>query len=93
MLQTTKYVKYCYSMYYKMSHVVTVYVTGATVSGELCPYYFETGECESGPECIYIHGEICKYCDLYCLPPNDVKMRKVSIKLFELQSLNQAKLG
>ncbi|XP_063692338.1 uncharacterized protein LOC134824371 [Bolinopsis microptera] len=45
-------------------------------SGELCPYYLETGTCSEDEMCVNIHGLLCEHCSRYCLPPNNPKLQK-----------------
>ncbi|KHN82802.1 putative E3 ubiquitin-protein ligase makorin-2 [Toxocara canis] len=53
--------------------------TYASVSGSvavlpLCPY-FETGHCEKGDECEFVHGLVCDMCNVACLHPGDSEQR------------------
>ncbi|MFH4974001.1 hypothetical protein AB6A40_000710 [Gnathostoma spinigerum] len=47
---------------------------GATSHVPLCPYY-ETGFCERGSECMFVHGDVCDLCNIACLHPNDEEQR------------------
>uniref|UniRef100_A0A915ATE1 RING-type E3 ubiquitin transferase n=1 Tax=Parascaris univalens TaxID=6257 RepID=A0A915ATE1_PARUN len=40
----------------------------------LCPY-FETGNCEKGDKCGFVHGLVCDMCDVACLHPADAEQR------------------
>lgn len=49
---------------------------------ELCTYYMD-GECPFGPECPYIHGELCEICQKSCLHPFDENQRRIHTELCE----------
>ncbi|VDK87156.1 unnamed protein product [Litomosoides sigmodontis] len=40
----------------------------------LCPY-FETGECDKGDKCQFVHGDVCDLCNVPCLHPMDAEQR------------------
>lgn len=46
--------------------------------GSLCPYLMksEEGVCVYGDECVYVHGDLCDLCGLFCLNPLDEEDRK-----------------
>lgn len=41
----------------------------------LCPYLMKSGICRH-ESCPYDHGELCEYCDKYCLDPFNEEQRK-----------------
>lgn len=40
----------------------------------LCPY-FETGNCDKGDKCQFVHGDVCDLCNVPCLHPTDTEQR------------------
>ncbi|EJW73402.1 hypothetical protein WUBG_15690 [Wuchereria bancrofti] len=40
----------------------------------LCPY-FETGDCDKGDKCQFVHGDVCDLCNVPCLHPTDTEQR------------------
>lgn len=40
----------------------------------LCPYLM-VGECRYGDKCVYVHGDLCEYCNIACLHPTDENQR------------------
>ncbi|MCP9265331.1 hypothetical protein DINM_020602 [Dirofilaria immitis] len=44
------------------------------VSLPLCPY-FETGNCDKGDKCQFVHGDMCDLCNVPCLHPTDMEQR------------------
>ncbi|KAL3983284.1 Zinc finger C-x8-C-x5-C-x3-H type (and similar) family protein [Acanthocheilonema viteae] len=40
----------------------------------LCPY-FETGDCDKGDKCQFVHGDVCDLCNVPCLHPVDTEQR------------------
>ncbi|KAM3725040.1 E3 ubiquitin-protein ligase makorin [Dirofilaria immitis] len=48
--------------------------SGSLVSLPLCPY-FETGNCDKGDKCQFVHGDMCDLCNVPCLHPTDMEQR------------------
>ncbi|KAJ1109791.1 hypothetical protein NDU88_007149 [Pleurodeles waltl] len=47
---------------------------------QMCPYA-AAGTCHYGENCLYLHGELCKICDLQVLHPFDQEQRKAHEKM------------
>ena len=43
---------------------------------QLCPLFEKDGSCPFGPECQYVHGEICDLCGTPCLHPFNEELRE-----------------
>lgn len=56
-----------------LSEVNTV-ASGSLGSLPLCPY-FETGDCDKGDKCQFVHGDVCDLCNVPCLHPTDTEQR------------------
>ena len=56
----------------------------AAVTGpysELCPFYMESGHCQHGDQCQYIHGQVCDMCQYACLHPTNPVQREEHVKV------------
>ncbi|CAG9535013.1 unnamed protein product [Cercopithifilaria johnstoni] len=53
---------------------VNTVASGSFGSLPLCPY-FETGECDKGDKCQFVHGDVCDLCNVPCLHPMDTEQR------------------
>uniref|UniRef100_A0A915PMF4 RING-type E3 ubiquitin transferase n=1 Tax=Setaria digitata TaxID=48799 RepID=A0A915PMF4_9BILA len=53
---------------------VNTTASGSLGSLPLCPY-FETGNCDKGDKCQFVHGDVCDLCNVPCLHPSDTEQR------------------